>query len=69
MNNSIQSKANESEVLLKIQYYQIEKDEHRMLLELQPDVNKATNVFNKINANIIEELGFRLTTRSAENTK
>lgn len=63
MNNSIQVKANESEVVTKMQYYQIEEDEHRMMLELQPDVNKATNVFNKINTNIANELGFRFTTR------
>jgi len=70
MNNAIQSKANESEVITKMQYYQIEEDEHRELLELQPDVNKATNVFNKINANIARELGFRYgVTRGGEKAK
>lgn len=58
-----QTKANANEVLTKIQYYQIEEDEHRILLEMAPDVNKATIIFNKINDNITKELGFRYTTR------
>lgn len=62
----LSAKANTTEVVGKLQYYQIEEDEHRILLELQPDVNKATNVFNKINDNIAKELGFKFTTRSAK---
>lgn len=59
----LSAKATTSEVVGKLQYYQIEEDEHRMLLELEPDVNKATNVFNKINDNTAAQLGFKYTTR------
>lgn len=59
----MQSKANVNDTLTKIQYYQIEEDEHRVLLEMAPDVNKATNIYNKINDNIAKELGFKYTTR------
>jgi hypothetical protein len=63
----LQSKAIEAEVerdyLQKLNYYQIEEDEHRILLEMAPDVNKATTIYNKINDNIATALGFKYTTR------
>ena len=59
----LSAKPNINEVVGKMQYYQMEEDEHRMLLELAPDVNKAIPVFEKINDNIARELGFRFTTK------
>ncbi len=60
-------KANVNETMSKLQYYQLEDDEHRMLKELFPDVNKATGIFDRINDNSQRELGFKLTYRGGPN--
>ena len=59
----LQGKASQSEIVGKLLYYQIEEDEHRMLLELAPDQNKASAVYNRINDNIAFSLGFKFSTR------
>ena len=59
----LQGKAGKDEIVGKLLYYQIEVDEHRTLLELAPDYNKASSVYDKINDNIAFSLGFKYQTR------
>ncbi|MBV5334405.1 MAG: hypothetical protein JZU49_01185 [Sulfuricurvum sp.] len=65
INGKFGDKADKNEVITTMQYYQIEEDEHRMILELFPDVNKAMNVFNRINDNTAASLGFKYSPRGA----
>lgn len=49
--------------LQKMQYYQIEEDEHRMLLQCFPKDQLNQYIFGQINDNIANSLGFKYTTR------
>ena len=55
-------KADKNEVVTKLEYYQIEKDEHRMIKEIFVNPSRSIYIFDQINDNIEESLGFKLTT-------
>lgn len=63
MNNNIQGKANSNEVLTKLQYYQLEYDEHTSMKEIFVNPSRSIYIFDQINDNIQRDLGFKLTTR------
>ena len=70
LTKDVQAKADGKEIerdyIRKIDYYQIEEDEHRMLLRLFSDTPTATYVFGQINDNISSSLGFKYTTRGGQ---
>jgi hypothetical protein len=60
------NKANSGEVILKSQYYQIEKDEHRMMKEVFINPSRSIYVLDQINENIAEKLGFTYITNNKQ---
>lgn len=50
--------------LQKLNYYQIEKDEHTYILRAFKDPKSADNIIDDINDHMIDQLGFKFTTRS-----
>lgn len=61
----LSGKANSTEVVGKLQYYQIEADEHRMMKEIFVNPSRSIYIFDQINDNIASELGFKYTTRGS----
>ena len=59
-------KANGNETMGKLQYYQIEVDEHRMMKELFTNSSRADVVFGQINDNIERDLGFKYVNRGID---
>jgi hypothetical protein len=59
----VQIKANKSETISKLEYYQIELDEHRMSLEAFAFPTNATYIYDQINDNIAVSLGLKYTAK------
>ena len=62
----LSAKANGNETMGKLQYYQIEVDEHRMMKELFTNSSRADVVFGQINDNIERDLGFKYVNRGID---
>ncbi|MEI7831278.1 MAG: hypothetical protein WCI31_15980 [Prolixibacteraceae bacterium] len=56
-------KADKNDTVTKLEYYQIEKDEHRMIKEIFVNPSRSIYIFDQINDNIEESLGFKLTNK------
>lgn len=59
----VQIKADKSDVISKLEYYQIELDEHKMSLEIFTFPSRASFIYDRINDNIATSLGLKYTTR------
>ena len=66
ISEKVNTKADKSEVVTKFEYYQIEKDEHRMVLEIFAFPSRAAFVLGQINDNMESALGFKYTSRSSK---
>ena len=62
----LSAKANNNEVLGKLQYYQLEKDEHRMLKEVFVNPSRSIYIFDQIDDNIQSALGFKYVVRGGK---
>lgn len=62
----LSAKANNNETLSKLQYYQLEVDEHRMMKEIFVNPSRSVYVFDQINSNIEMDLGFKYINRGIE---
>lgn len=60
----LSGKANANEVLDKLQYYQLEVDEHTMMKEIFINPSRSIYVFDQINNNMQRDLGFKFVNRS-----
>lgn len=56
-------KERERDYLKKFDYYQIEEDEHRVMKEIIKNPGQTEYLIGVINNNILEQLGFKYTTR------
>lgn len=67
ISKDVQAKVDKIEVekvyMEKFDYYQIERDEHRVLKEVIKNPAQADYLMDVINDNIAEKLGFKYTTR------
>lgn len=59
----LSAKANSNETLGKLQYYQLEYDEHQMMKEIFVNPSRSIYIFDQINDNIQRDLGFKYTMR------
>lgn len=58
----VQVKADKADSVAKLEYYQMELDEHKMALEIFAFPARASYIYDQINDNIAVSLGLKYTT-------